>query len=325
MLAGNPNVRKSAFLRLLTLSLLTVQNTALVLLVKYSYRTSAQTYSASSVIACSEVVKFLLSGVLLMKLNGQGQAGLCSALNEISKDGIQLAVPSILYVVQNKLLFHAVQLLDPVVYIVCSQSKILWSALFGALLLKTRITRRQLGGLILLMYGMTLVQSQGSSRSRLPILADDGGSGKGILFVLLAGLTSGLAGAQLEKIYKRSSHGLQYHSLWFRNVQLAFVSIPLAVLSLFIDERQSLGYFNMFSGFDIVVIGVICLQAAGGLIIASVMQYATNVLKCFAVSISVCNCALISTLTSKEGDHLTMNRLCGSVLVITSTFIYGAK
>ena len=311
-------------LRLAVLCSLTVQNTALVLLLKYSYRDSAQQYSTASVVACSEVTKLLVSSALLLNLDGS--TALRSAITGLAREGAKLALPSVLYTVQNNLLFHAVRMLDPMVYIVWSQCKVLWSAFFGVLLLRAHITCRQVGSLFLLVYGMILVQSQQEFKSDVPVVEYEDSSRVGILCVVTAGLTSGFAGAYLERIYTVYTQDTQPYSVWFRNVQLAIFSVPLALLLLFIEARRELVIRHPFTGFDSVVIGIIALQAVGGLIIAAVMRYATNVLKCFAVSLSICNCAFISSfIIHREGQVLSRNQFAGIVIVIISTFMHGTR
>jgi len=71
-----------------------------------------------------------------------------------------------------------------------------------------------------------------------------------------------------------------------------------------------------FQGYDIVVAIVVVLQATGGLVVATVTRYAGNILKCFAVLISMCNCALFTFLVSSEqtsvsvGDGARTRRRC---------------
>jgi UDP-sugar transporter A1/2/3 len=53
-----------------------------------------------------------------------------------------------------------------------------------------------------------------------------------------------------------------------------------------------------------------------------VLRYAGNVLKCFAVSISICNCALATTVFANDGHILSVTASLGIALVIGSTFLY---
>jgi len=307
-------------LQALALLVLTVQNTALVLVTKFSYRETATPYVASTVIASAELVKLILSCVLLVAVDGRNAAR--NALREVPSNATRLAFPSVLYVIQNNLLFEGVRLLSPTVYIVCSQSKILTSAVCSVLLLGTRITRRQYAALLMLVCGMVMVQSEeGRGQNVSTDSARAGETLRGIVVVFTAACTSGFAGAYLEKMYKES--GSKKQSVWFRNAQLACFSLPVAIIgSMWRDGERLRANEGIFQGYDGFVLLVIALQAMGGLVVAAVLRYAGNVLKCFAVSISICNCAVATTLFSNDDHNLSASAILGIALVIWSTFLY---
>ena len=304
----------------LALFILTVQNTASVLITKFSYRSSAPPYAASTVVASAELVKVLLSCVLLVTSDGQSAAR--AALREVPSNATRLAVPSVLYVIQNNLLFEGVRLMSPTAYMVCSQSKILTSAFCSVLLLGTRITRKQHVALLVLVCGMIMVQSEeGRGQNASPDSARTGETVQGMVAVLTAAFTSGFAGAYLEKMYKEV--GAKKRSVWFRNTQLACFSLPVAMIgSAWRDGERMRANEGVFQGYDGVVLLVIALQAIGGLVVAAVLRHAGNVLKCFAVSISICICAVVTTLFATDGHALSANTTLGIALVIGSTFLY---
>ena len=305
-------LRKHQALALLTL---TIQNTALVLVTKFSYRETAAPYIVSTVVTSAELLKLILSCVLLLTTEGRSAAS--DALHEVLPNASRLAVPSVLYVIQNNLLFQGVRLLSPTLYMVCSQSKILTSALCSVLLLGTRITHKQYVALLLLVCGMILVQAEeGRGKKFLSHGGYKGETLKGMFTVFTAAFTSGFAGAYLENMYRESTK----RSVWFRNTQLACFSLPVAMIGVVWRDGERLHVNEgVFQGFDSVVMLVITLQAIGGLVVASVLRYAGNVLKCFAVSISICNCAVATTIFS---HNLSASMTLGIALVISSTFLY---
>jgi hypothetical protein len=68
---------------------------------------------------------------------------------------------------------------------------------------------------------------------------------------------------------------------------------------------------------------VILLQAVGGLVVAGVLKYADNILKCFAVAISMILGAVCSRLVYKEGPELTDPLfVSGTALVLLATVLY---
>ena len=220
----------------LALFALTIQNTALVLVTKFSYRETATPYVVSTVIASAELVKLVLSCVLLVASDGQSAAR--DALREVPSNATRLAIPSALYVVQNNLLFEGMRLLSPTAYMVCSQSKILTSAFCSFLLLVTRITRKQYVALLVLVCGMIMVQGEEGRGQNAPLHgARTGETLRGMVVVFTAAFTSGFAGAYLEKMYKEA--GAKKRSIWFRSAQLACFSLPVAMIgSVWCDEER---------------------------------------------------------------------------------------
>ena len=120
----------------------------------------------STVIANAELVKLVSSYILLVASDGKSAARV--ALREVPPNAIRLAVPSVLYVIQNNLLFEGVRLLSPTSYMVCSQSKILANAFCSVLLLGTRIARKQYVALLVLVCGMIMVQNEEGRGRNLP-------------------------------------------------------------------------------------------------------------------------------------------------------------
>ena len=301
--------------QLLALLTLTIQNTALVLLTKYSYRTAAKSYSTCSVVATSEVLKLVFSCVLSTAQDGK--ANTVKALLEVPRSMLRLGLPALLYVVQNSLLFEGLRLLQPTLYVVCSQMKILTSAFFGAILLKKPITHKQLMALLMLVCGTILVQTDKETSPMGTARPGDNSRLKGVAIVFTAALTSGFTGTYLEKLYKDSEL-----SVWARNVQLACVSLPVAFLNMYAQNATAWRAYRPFVGYDVVVIAVIFCQAIGGMVVAVVLRNAGNVLKCFAVSISICVCVLLEVISKDANSKWSWSSNIGIFYVIRSTFLF---
>ena len=308
----------------LALTTLTLQNTALVFLTKFSYSRGKTPYRVSTVIWCAESTKLVLSCCLLSI--SQGSIAVREAMCGVPANAVRLAAPSILYVIQNNLVFRGVQLLSPTLYMVCSQSKVLTTALCSVLLLGTKITRKQYAALFFLVCGMVIVQHFDQDTSTTPLVSEQvsvRNTIEGIIVVLTAAFTSGFAGVCLERLYKEE--GSEAQTIWFKNVQLACLSLPVAALAGF-WQGQITHEHSPFQGFDGVVGAIILLQAFGGLVVASVLRYAGNVTKCFAVSISICICAITTMYSSENRNGREIVGFAfGIFLVISSTFLYSSK
>ena len=136
---------------------------------------------------------------------------------------------------------------------------------------------------------------------------------KGVTAVLVASLISGFAGCYLERLFKDGG------CIWSRNIQLCCFSLPSAILTVVLFDI-CVPYKNFLEGVDIVVYTVVALQAVGGLIVSGVMKHANSVLKCYAVSVSICVCAFISVLFGSENGDVT--KVCGVVVVAAATLMH---
>lgn len=303
---------------------LCVQNTALVFCTKISLRKVAVPYVTSVVVVCSEFVKLCLSCALLYVTDGLEP--LLRAFREIPSNAVQLGLPAVLYVLQSNLIFKSIGLLSPTLYMVCSQSKIFSSAFFSVTLLKLRLSRKQHCALVLLTCGMVAVQTEESARinsyemERRPRQSvETVYMIKGLTCVFGASLTSGFTGAYLERMYKRTERTC---SVWYRNLQLASFSLPVALTTAILSDRAQIVSRGPFQGYDVIVCIIIFLHAAGGLIVATVMRYAGNIMKCFAISMSICACALLSTLTEPDISSVRAQEIAGIAIVLVSIFMF---
>ena len=109
----------------------------------------------------------------------------------------------------------------------------------------------------------------------------------GMIAVLIACALSGLAGVTFEKILK-DSKSAKNTTLWVRNCQLSFWSLfPSFFLGVLLKDGEVIKKTGFFAGYNWVVWTAILFQAAGGVIVALVINYADNIAKNFATSISI--------------------------------------
>ncbi|CAM9862412.1 unnamed protein product, partial [Scytosiphon promiscuus] len=230
----------------------------------------------------------------------------------------KLMVPALLYTMQNNLLYVALANLDAATYSVCYQTKILTTALFSVLLLGRKLSATKWGALVLLTVGVALAQLSGLSANDGP--TDDTPASsqspiRGFMCVMGAACTSGFAGVYFEMLLKGSKT-----SLWIRNIQMGVPSIVLSLLTVLGKDWVDVTTKGFFHGYNWVVVGVILLQAVGGLVVAVVVKYADNIRKSFATAVSiVISCALSALFFDFRP---TFSFLLGSTMVVGSVFLY---
>ncbi|VDM57315.1 unnamed protein product [Angiostrongylus costaricensis] len=266
-------------LKYVSLVVLIAQTTALVLILRYSktQKIDGPRYISSTAIILSEIVKMVTCLAVIFHTNGWRFS---SFQNEIFAEIIEKRSETL-----------------KVTY----QLKILSTAFFSVTMLGRSLNRLKWIALVLLTGGVALVQVRwifALHKFRVikpgaPVKAsgDRSGSIAGLFAVLAACLSSGFAGVYFEKILKTTNV-----SLWMRNLQLAFFSIFGGFLMCWLYDWKAIQKDGFLQGYNFITWVVIMLQAYGGLIIALVVKYADNILKGFAVSLSIILSSLISWL-----------------------------
>ena len=280
-------------------------------------------YHTSTSVFLNEVIKLAISATValydLAKTLPPGTPATVLFTNLVSTvfagDSWKLAIPAAMYTLQNSLQYVAVSNLDAATFQVTYQLKILTTAIFSVIMLGRVLSVKKWAALALLMTGVAIVQLPQAtpeptadaaakaaearrwlqsiarrSATDLTIRSDEAtpmNPSVGLIAVLIACALSGLAGVTFEKILKQSSTNKQA-SLWIRNCQLSFWSLFPAffVGVVFVDGRE-IATDGFFAGYNWVVWTAIGFQAAGGIIVALVINYADNIAKNFATSLSI--------------------------------------
>lgn len=242
-----------------------------------------------------------------------------NAMKEAWSDpnSLVLAVPAALYAVQNNLQYVAASNLEPALFQVLYQMKLLTTAFFSVVLLGRRLKTQQWAAIGLLAAGLARIAAA-SSGSKIDATDAHGGVFlTGFAAVLAACCTSGFSSVYFERVVKRAAQKKipgqkkKAMSVWARNFQLATFSSVIAAFGALLKDGDKIRRQGLFRGFTPVVWTVVLLQATGGLCTAAVIAYADNLLKGFATGISM----LISTVASCYYFHFT----------ITTPFIVGAN
>lgn len=112
----------------------------------------------------------------------------------------------------------------------------------------------------------------------------------GLGAVLMAAVISGLTGVYFEKLLKCQSASSRTGpvSIWTRNVQLSFYSLlPALFIGVIFNDGAEIARHGFFEGYNAVVWMAIVVQAVGGILASMCINYADNIVKNFATSLSV--------------------------------------
>ncbi|KAF8937180.1 hypothetical protein BGZ58_003126 [Dissophora ornata] len=343
-------------LKHLSLVVLLLQNSVLVLMMRYS-RVSVDPdqpmYLASTAVFIAEIIKLCACFLILVFKTGSVPRTLYIIRKEILEQPheiLKMLVPSGLYALQNNLLYIALSNLEAATFQVTYQMKILSTAIFSVVMLNRRLTRQKWLSLCLLMVGVTLVQLQnvGTAKSiaiidastneegELESLSSAAGesiaeadnqlsansedeSAQNPIIGLLAVLTSCVSSGFAGCYFEKILKGSEC-DMWVRNLQLGISGSLFSFLAMFYD-RQKIYEGGVFQGYSMVTWMVITNQALGGLMVAIVVKYADNILKGFATSLSIIISGMISVYFFDFEPSIQFQ--LGTLVVILATFLYG--
>jgi UDP-sugar transporter A1/2/3 len=240
---------------------------------------------------------------------------------------IKVGVPAFLYLIQNNFQYLAIGLLDPATYSCTYQTKIVWSAILSVLLLGRVLQPHKWAAIASLTLGVCIVQLAGMTNAPLKSVQHESMEAAnlgvppqviGMILILSAAFASGCAGVYFEKILK--GHG---SSVWARNLQLASWSVVTGLITLCCSPSSfaSVQENGFFHGYTTVTWVVIMMNAFGGLLVGTVIKYANNILKDFAIGCSIVVSSICSVFLFNF--QVTLQFLVGMFLVIFAVFLWG--
>lgn len=311
-------------LKYVSLITLTLQNAILGLSMRYSRTRSKDMFLSSTAVLMSEVAKLITCLFLVFNEEGKDAQKFVRSLKktiiENPFDTLKVCVPSMVYIVQNNLLYVSASHLDAATYQVTYQLKILTTAMFAVVILRRKLFSTQWAALILLLVGIIFVQLAQTEEPDVAYAAAASRPVQNRLLGLWAAIgacfLSGFAGIYFEKILKGAEI-----SVWMRNVQLSLLSIPFGAITCFLNDGSHILKDGFFFGYDGFIWYLVLLQAGGGLIVAVVVKYADNILKGFATSLAIIISCVASIYLFEF--NLTLQFSAGAALVIASIFLYG--
>lgn len=318
----------SSSFRIFLLILMVIQNSSVVLVGRYTRdsKSASELYVVNHLLIVCETMKFILACILEYKLtNGKLMQSIQENIIDVPLDALKISIPSMLYLLQNTLLYVALSNLSAPMFQVTYQSKLLTTALVSVIMLQRRYSIKQWICLTALGVGVAIVVL-GASEDKVEDETNkpEQSLTVGLTAVTIACFSSALAGVYFEKVLKKPTTGANGEqkkpvSLWMRNIQMAFISVIIALFNGYrltgADAEKP-----FMHGFTFWVWVVVMLQAGGGLLVAAVIKYADNVLKGMATGVSVvtstaCSMVLFNT-------PLTIQFAFGAVIILISVYLF---
>ena len=222
------------------------------------------------------------------------------------------------------LFFFAHERLASTTYLVLSQTKTLFTALFSVGLLGRRLSKRQWASQPVLMAGCALVLGRAMALAAAAAPSPVGGPAAlpaaavaGALACLASGALSGFANVYFEKILKRRKDGAKKpNAFWPRQLQLGLIT-ALATLPAAPPPAQFLPELARFTP---LVWTVVLFKAVGGLLIGATIQYVSAISKNFASAIAI----VLTAAISPDARASTQFR-AGIAFVLGSMVLFNSK
>ncbi|KAK5985616.1 UDP-galactose transporter [Trichostrongylus colubriformis] len=157
-----PNLKdKNNVIKYTSLFVLVLQNTSLVLFMRYAMTGNRPKFLKAISVFFAEIFKFVASVVLVCLQERSVVKGFTQIYDQFVhhwRDALKVLVPAVVYTIQNFLLYVAVENLPAATYMVTYQLKILTTAVFTVLVLGRKLSIQQWVSLFFLFGGVAIVQ-----------------------------------------------------------------------------------------------------------------------------------------------------------------------
>ncbi|XP_022742146.1 CMP-sialic acid transporter 4-like isoform X5 [Durio zibethinus] len=234
-----------------------------------------------------------------------------STLVQAARSNVLLAVPALLYAINNYLKFVMQLYFNPATVKMLSNLKVLVIAILLKMIMKRRFSIIQWEALALLLIGISINQLQslpeGTTSFGLPIATD------AYLYTLIFVTVPSLASVFNEYALKSQFETSIYHQNLFLYGYGAMFNF-LAILGTAIFKGPS--SLDILQGHSKATVLLICNNAAQGILSSFFFKYADTILKKYSSTIATIFTGIASAILF--GHTLTMNFVLGISVVIIS-------
>jgi len=337
--------RRHAAYALFSMLLLILQGTVLSIILRISRIKAGRRYLPSVAVFVSESIKLAIclavqliarpqnapnspSFASLTAANGRHPPQQQPPIETLSRrlrtafhEALPMALPAVMFAFQQVLLIAAATYLDAVTYQIFNQAfKLIPTALFARWLLGQQLDSMQWASMPVLALGVVLVTLNNGpanepQNTRKPV--SQANWLIGMVSCCISGLSSAFAGVYFEKYVK----GKHAPNLWIRNIQLSVFGVPFSGALAWGKDRKFILRHGWLQGFSASTWAVVALQVFGGLVTGMVVKYCDNVIKNFAIAMSVILTVLVAI--PLFGQFPSIFFLVGVAMVLLSVFMYG--
>lgn len=330
------------------LAILAVENTASMLARRYAVGVLKLQFSKNAVLFVNELMKLAFSVAMeWRRVNREGgrdgvspvsprrlfrpKGGLRGHLKRVARHSPRMAVPAIVYLIVNLISYPALARINASVFTAISQLKVLATAFFAVIMLRTPVSVRKWRTLTVMVMGVVLVSWESAPTNNVKSIDGNVATSSSVspeyaFGVLCAGVQTMLSGfgsiyfelmlKQKGVVESNQSPDSYQFSVWDRNIQLALYSCVIYFPMAWVET----GGLGILSGWTPLVWGIACLHASGGILVALSVFYTSSVTK----TVAVCASLVLTTFLGHEFSDAPLNGaiVIGCAVVILSVFGY---
>lgn len=268
-------------------------------------------YQVSTVVFLSEILKLVICVIMLMNQLLTESVKIKFSL----KETILLAIPGLIYTVNNTLAFVLLNYVDPATFQLLSNMKVITTTLLAYFFMKKNFSGIQWLSLLILFVGSTL-----STIASDPNLENStiklGATPTGFIGMIIYCFLSAVAGISTEYAMKIN----ETTSLYYQNLQLYLFGIIFNFVSSFYEAKGDILVMFRGLGSSYWILIVIINQGVTGLLISAIMKFADNIVKLFCISGAAIVSYILSVYLFKLG--LSLIWISSAVLIILSVYLY---
>jgi UDP-sugar transporter A1/2/3 len=326
LMANNTTVRMSSFevtMKWVVLVFSVCQQSASLLVASASRKVPGIPYSTRVAVLVQELLKLLVC--ICLYAYEVGPLNLVSAIRtdirKNKKEWMQLSIPALLYTAQNNLTFIGISNLDAAVAQVTYQSRIFFVGFFSVTILGKRLGANQWAGLISLAGGVIFAEGIIDKLWVASPNSANHADGRNLIIGVSAMVTASACTSFASVYFERMLKSDRKPSLWLRNIQLALYSSAIAVVTILVDDDALRAEGDWLHGFVSIVWVVVIINGVGGLLAATLIKYADNLVRSFSQAIALICSAFGSSLLF--GFQITNSFGFGVLLIILAILLYG--
>jgi solute carrier family 35 (UDP-sugar transporter), member A1/2/3 len=269
-------------------------------------------FNESVMVLSVELMKFLFCSTAFILQYRAADPLAQTALTDLSlRESFHFLVPSILYAASNTLVYYGMSNINPALFHVFGNMRILVAGILYRLIMKKKQTDIQWLGLVLIACG-TLLSAASPAKSEAN---NSENYILGLVLIVLMSVFSTSASIYTEKNYKKTKE----LSIFFQNSVLYAYGILINFIILIFSTSSSESK-GLLDGFNTSGLIVLLVQSLMGISLSFIFKYLDNIVYVISLTVSMFLTSLFSSILFEF--KISLSFVCSLVIVTIAIYIY---